>query len=210
MPVGDYPILEILLKQLAYYGVKEAVLAVNHLASLIETYFGAGDRCNLHLRYSLEDQPLGTAGPLAIMPDLANDFLVLNGDILTNIDFKDLFDFHVSQRNDITIAVSTKTVKDDLGVLLVDGFNLVEYIEKPTHVYYVSTGIYVFNKRVVKLLTPGDRADLPSLVMTAKQKGFRVQCYMNSLTKIWLDIGRPEDYAQATKTFLENRGAFLP
>ena len=157
VPVDDLPILEIVLRQLRYFGFQDIVLAVNHLAELIMAFFQNGERLGLNVTYSLEETPLSTAGPLALIENLDETFLVMNGDLLTTINYKDLFDFHVNHGNDITISIYKKEIKIDLGVLQLDGARFVDYIEKPTYDFDVSMGIYVMNRTIVDLVPKNER-----------------------------------------------------
>ena len=116
VPIGDTPILEVVLRQLKHSGFKDVVLAVNHLAELVMAFFGNGQKIGLNISYSVEDKPLGTVGPLTLMDDLDDNFLVMNGDLLTTINYKDLFNYHLKNKNDITIATHKKEVNIDLGV----------------------------------------------------------------------------------------------
>jgi len=210
VPIDDLPILEIVLRQLKYYGFKEIILAVGHLANLVMAFFGNGEKFGVKIRYSLEDTALGTAGPLGLIDNLVENFLVMNGDLLTTIDFRDLFDFHVQNKNDITISTHKKQVKIDLGVVKTDGDEFIDYVEKPTYEFQVSMGIYMMNRKILSLIEKGKRFDLPDFVLKAKGKGLKIKCYSGAMDKIWLDIGRPEDYAEALRTFKENRAEFLP
>ena len=118
--------------QLKYYGFEEVVLAVNHLAELIMSFFKDGEDLGLKISYSIENKTLGTAGPLSIIENLDDHFLVMNGDILTNIDFRHLFKYHMENNGEATIATYKKHLTIDLGVLQIDGDTFVDYIEKPT------------------------------------------------------------------------------
>ena len=208
VPIDDLPILEIVLRQLKHYGFTDVVLAVNHLAELIMAFFRNGEKLGMKISYSMEDQVLGTAGPLALIDHFEDDFIVMNGDTLTTINYKQLFDFHVNNDNDLTIAMFKKQVKIDLGVLEVDGDKFVNYVEKPTFCYNVSTGIYVFNKTIVNLIEKNKKLDMPELVLRAQHAGKKIKCFTGDYS--WLDIGRPDDYDEAIRVFKEQRGAFLP
>lgn len=208
VPVDDLPILEIVLRQLKHYNFNNITLAVNHLAGLIMAFFQKGERLGLNISYSVEEKPLSTAGPLSIIKDLDEDFLVMNGDLLTTVDFKDLYCNHLLWNSAITICTYKKEVKIDLGVIKKDGRSFVDYIEKPTYFYDVSTGIYIMNKSVVKLIPENKPMDMPDLIKKARDSGLRVSCYGEEF--YWLDIGRPEDYEQANIIFKEKRKEFLP
>ncbi len=208
VPIDEMPILEIVLKQLKHYGFTEVVLAVNHLAELIMAFFQHGEKLGMKVSYSVEDKVLGTAGPIALVDHLDENFMVMNGDTLTTLDYKQLFDYHVNNGNDLTIGTFKKQVKIDLGVLEVEGDNFVNYIEKPTYNYNVSMGIYVFNRNVVSIIEKNKKLDMPDLVLRAKHAGKKIKCFTGDY--YWLDIGRPDDYEEANRIFKEKRGEFLP
>lgn len=208
VPIGDVPILEVVLRQLKHHGFTQATLAVNHLAELIMSYFGNGEKLGMKLVYSKEKEPLGTAAPLTLVPDLEENFLVMNGDILTTIDYAKFFSTHVAEKNDVTIATHTKEVKIDLGVLEMNNGDFLDYIEKPTHSFQVSTGMYIFNKSVLDAIPAGEKMDMPELILTLHKAGKRVRCFVDDY--YWLDIGRTEDYEKAMEIFEEKRKEFLP
>ena len=137
MPIGDMPILEILLHQMKKAGISEVILTVGHLAELVRVFFEDGERFGLSIDYSVEDKPLGTAGPLSLVaPSLNETFLVANGDILTTLNLKDLVSAHKQSGAIATIASHIRQVNIDLGVLQVDGSDeLTDYVEKPTFDY---------------------------------------------------------------------------
>jgi len=208
VPLGEKPILEIILKQLKHHGVEEVVLAVNHLAHLIKAFFGDGSDFGLKIRYSLEDEPLGTAAPLRMIQDLQERFLVLNGDLLTTIDFAHLFDTHINNDADITIGTYRKKLKLDLGVIDSEGDRFSNYTEKPELNYEVSMGLYVMNRTVLQYIPETGKFDMPDLVLSAHKNGDSVRCYRGDFE--WLDIGRIEDYETAIELFNENRSRYIP
>lgn len=207
VPVGDLPILEIVLRQLHRHGVKRVILAVNHLARLIEAFFGDGSRLGLSIVYSLEETPLGTAGPMRLITDLDDDFLVMNGDLLTTLDYADLFRTHKTSGAVATIATFNKEVKIDLGVLEIKDGQFVDYIEKPTYDFTVSVGIYALNRRVLDYIPAGEKFDMPDLILALHRAGEKILCYSGDYD--WLDIGRLDDYEQAVTAFEANRDAYL-
>ena len=144
--LGDQPILEIVLKQLKSFGIDNITIAVNHLAKLIQAFFDDGSSLGINITYSEEDQILGTAGPIRIVHDLEDNFIVMNGDILTNLKYNDLFLSHIKNKNLATIATFKKKFYIDLGVLIIEDGRFCDYIEKPTYLYDVSMGVYVFKK----------------------------------------------------------------
>jgi NDP-sugar pyrophosphorylase family protein len=209
MPIGDQPILEVVIRQLVHHGIEDVVLAVGHLSSLIEAYFGDGRRFGARVSYSSEPAPLGTAGPLAVIPGLDEPFLVMNGDILTTLEFGALIRYHRQQRAVATLAVYRKRFTIDFGVLtLGEGDCVTEYSEKPTLALAVSTGIYVMEPDAIRGLVPGERQDLPNLIRDLMQSGRKVAGYV--FDGCWLDIGRHDDYSQAVELMGQDRRRFLP
>lgn len=209
VPVGDRPILDILVRQLRHHGFDELHFAVGHLAELLMAYFGDGERFGARIRYSREAAPLGTAGPIGLVPGLDEPFLVVNGDILTTLDFANLMAEHRASGAAASLATFRRSVHVDLGVVEFDEqHHLVEYVEKPTHHYWVSGGAYAFDPRVLPLLPEGERMDLPDLVRTLVARGEVVRCHVHE--GYWLDMGRPEDHQRATEDFLAHRDEFLP
>lgn len=208
VPLGDKPILEIVLRQLKYYGVEEVIIAVNHLAQLIMAFFGNGESLGLKIRYSLEDKILGTAGPLRLIDGLDENFIVMNGDLLTTLGYDDLMKFHCSNGSEITISAFRKEVKIDLGVLKIENDEFVDYIEKPSYFYDVSMGIYVLNKRVLSYIPENEKFDMPDLILQLKDKNKKISCYRGNYD--WLDIGRIEDYEKAVEIFDTNNNVYLP
>ena len=207
MPIGDMPILEIVLRQLSRHGFDDVVIAVGHLAALIKTYFGDGSQFGLHIDYALEDAPMGTAGPIGVIEGLGETFLVMNGDILTDLDFNALVAAHRELGAILTIAAYKRTVSIDFGVLEREGVMVRDYIEKPKLDYVVSMGIYVMEPKVREHMKPGEYLDVPDLVRRLLAKGERIGTY--GFEGRWLDIGRPDDFLEAQSRFEEHRDQFL-
>lgn len=209
MPVGDIPILEVVLRQLKWYGFQGVTITVGHLAGLIETFFGDGSKFDLKIDYSLEDKPLGTAGPLSLIEGYADDFLVMNGDVLTTLNYGELMDYHLASGAIATIATHSKPVKIDLGVLEVDeSGRLLDYIEKPTLNYTVSMGIYIFNRKVLDMIPREEYLDFPDLVKKLISAGEKIATYKSD--DYWLDIGRHDDYEKSVEDFDKLKDKFLP
>lgn len=209
MPVGDMPILEVILRQMKRAGIHEVVLTVGHLSELLRAFFKDGSHLGLRVSYSYEDQPLGTAGPIALIEGLSESFMVTNGDVLTTLDFCDVIRFHDEQRAAATIAVHHRKVHIDLGVIQWDGApNICGYIEKPSYDYCVSMGIYVFDPRVLRYIPRGQYLDFPDLVHRLIDAGEKVVGY--SFDGYWQDLGRADDYEHAMKDFEAMRPQFLP
>jgi NDP-mannose synthase len=208
MPVGDLPILEVVIRQLKRHGFTEIIMAVGHLKELIQAFFQDGVAWGVDIRYSFEDQPLGTAGPLKLIEDLDDRFLVMNGDILTTLDYRGFFEGHGKSDAICTIASYPKPVKIDLGVLETEGSNrVIHYTEKPVLHYNVSMGIYAFDKRVIDFIPDHAYFDFPNLILRLIENRQTVRAH--PFDGLWLDIGRPEDYDEAVRTFEANRSEFL-
>lgn len=196
LPVGDQPIVEILLGQLKRAGVKHATMAVGHKADLFPTVLGNGDRWKIKLDYVKERKPLGTAAPLRNVKGLNKTFLVLNGDVLTDLDFKALIRFHRKQKALATIATYRRKVNVDFGVLETGRGSLIEaYTEKPTLSYRVSMGIYLFEPEVLRHIPKRGYFDFPELVQRLLEEGLPVASF--PFRGHWLDIGRPDDFERA-------------
>jgi len=196
MPLGDKPILETIIRQLKHYGFKEIVFAVGYLAELIRAYFGDGSAFGLRILYSKEEIPLGTAGPLSLISGLEEDFLVMNGDILSSISYSELLKTHKKNNAAATIAVNRRVMNVDYGVIKYDDKGILQdYIEKPKLDYDVSMGIYVFNPKALKFIPKNEKLDFPDLMKTLVRSGEKVFCYKSD--DYWLDIGRHEDYEKA-------------
>lgn len=209
VPIGDRPILEIIIRQLVRQGLGDIMLSVGHLGELIEAYFQNGHRNipGLQLAYFREAQPLGTAGSLAMIPGLDRSFLVINGDILTTLKFQSLIRHHLHSNAALTIAMHRKDVKIDLGVLKTDSAgDLVAYDEKPVYSFNVSMGAYVYEPRVLKYIEEGEYLDFPDLVKRLLEKGERVTGFQSE--DYWLDIGRREDYELAQLEYSSRSAEF--
>ncbi len=210
VPVGEIPIIEIVLRQLRWHGIREATISVGYLAELIQAYFATrGGIPGLEINYLREAQPLGTAGAIALLGEVDDDLLVVNGDILTTLDFTRMIEFHRQRHPALTIAVYQRTVTIDLGVLEIDERGAVTgYAEKPDLCYQCSMGIYLYSPQAVQAMVPGERLDLPDLVKRLLARGEPVLAYQSDC--YWLDIGRREDYERALDEFPRMRRQFLP
>lgn len=195
MPVGDVPILEIVIKQLVEHGFKEINLAVGYLSELLKSYFGDGSKYGVNINYHKETEPLGTAGPLKQIPDLESSFLVMNGDTLTSLDYSKLIAFHERKGSIVTIAMHKRQVRIDFGVMDVVDDAVMGYHEKPTLDYLVSMGIYVFEPKALDYVKSNEKLDFPDLIGRLLKDRQPVYGYLSQ--DCWLDIGRPEDYKKA-------------
>ena len=208
MPIGDYPIMEILIKQLKKAGITKIIIAVGYLESLIRAYFGNGNKIGVEILYSSENIPLGTAGPLNLIKSELNDtFLFLNGDILTDLSFTSFLKHHKKEGGIATIGLSKRKVEVDFGVVRLDKKNeFIKWEEKPTLEYFVSMGIYIFEPRVFEYLPEGF-SNVPDLIVALHEAKEKVSVYLHS--GYWLDIGRPEDYQNACLTYVNGEANFV-
>jgi NDP-sugar pyrophosphorylase family protein len=209
VPVGDMPILEIVIRQLARSGFDHITLATGHLAELLVAYFGDGSKWGVRIDYSREERPLGTVGPLLLIDDLPETFLVMNGDVLTTLKYDWLYHYHENSQAELTIACHRCNTQVDLGVIEFNGQHQVTgYREKPTIPYDASMGVYVFQRRALDTIAGGQSIDFPTLVNLLIARKANVKVYMPEC--LWLDIGRPSDYAEASETFMARMDEFLP
>jgi NDP-sugar pyrophosphorylase family protein len=200
MPICEYPILEVVVRQLARYGFRHITLAVNHQAELIKAFFGDGGKWGLSIDYSLEHEPLSTMGPLRLIEDLPDDFLVMNGDILSDLDLRFFLEAHKRSGHAFTIAASRRKNTIDYGVLHVnDGGALTAFEEKPTSTYLVSMGIYAVSRRALQFIPAGVRYGFDHLMRDMLAACEPVHVVEHS--GYWRDIGRPDDYQQAIEEF---------
>lgn len=197
---GKYSILEIVLMQLARSGFTHVTLAVNHLSRLIMSYFGDGSQFGMALDYSLEKQPLSTIGPLTLLEDLPDQFLVMNGDILCDLDYANFYAAHGKSQGDVSVSAFRREVKVDFGVLEYDERQrLSAFREKPTYTFDVSMGIYCISRRVIEVLPKGQPYGFDDLMMDSLKGRFAVD--VRPFSGYWLDIGRPDDYQYADENF---------
>ncbi len=200
MPIGEYSILELILRQLARFDFRRVTLAVSHQANLIKAFCGDGSQWGLSIDYSLEDKPLSTIAPLRLIPDLPENFLLMNGDVLADLDFGEFYCRHVDERRLFTIAASQRQHIVDYGVLRVDSANqLTGFDEKPAVEYLVSMGIYIVHRSVLDRIPPETKYGFDDLMldMLAAKERVHVQPHRG----FWRDIGRPDDYMQAVDEF---------
>jgi len=209
MPIGQYPILEVVVRQLARHGFRRITMAVNHQADLIKAFFGDGVRWGTAIDYSLESMPLSTIGPLKLVQDLPEQFLLMNGDVLTDLNFRQFCDAHASAGRLFTIAAASRTHVVDYGVLEVDAESrLFRFNEKPAHRYLVSMGVYAVNRSLVERVPPDVKYGFDDLMRDMLARGEPV--HVEPYGVYWLDIGRPDDYERAIDEFEQYRRKLLP
>lgn len=208
LPIGDVPILDVVIRQLARHSITRLTMAVGYLAELLMAYFADGSKYGVELSYAKEEEPLGTAGPLRTIAGLDETFLVMNGDILTTLDYSQLFAFHRASGALATIAAHQRKVYIDFGVIeSCNGTEVSDYIEKPTEHYLVSMGIYIFEPAVLQFIKAGKRLDFPELVKRLLEAKMKLALYRSD--DFWLDIGRPDDYQKAIEVFAQQRERFI-
>jgi len=209
MPVSDYSILEIIIRQLAYYGFDKITMAVNHQAEIIKAFFGDGSKWGVEIDYSLEKKPLSTMAPLKLIPDLPDDFLVMNGDILTDLNYKDFFENHVANKNIFTISSYHRSHTMEYGVLETNKQNnLIGFTEKPKVDYQVSMGIYMVSKKALDFIPEDTKFGFDDLMLALLDKNLSPK--VEEFSNYWMDIGRPDDYMKAIEDFESMKSKLLP
>jgi NDP-mannose synthase len=208
MPINDMPILEVVLRQLKFFGFEKITISVNHLADLIQTFFGNGSKLGLDISYCMEDKPLGTAGSISLVGDITEDILVMNGDLLTTLDYGAMMRKHIDSKATATIGVFPRQVKIDFGVLDIGpAGELQQYTEKPSFEFLVSMGVNALHRSAMEFIPSAQYLDIPTLMVNLKKAGKPVLTYRSNCQ--WLDIGRPDDYEQALTIFEQNRHLYL-
>jgi NDP-sugar pyrophosphorylase family protein len=203
VPIGEKAVLEILLGRLKKAGAKEVILCVNHFAELIKAFFGDGSKYGIKIQYSLEEKPLSTVAPIKLISNLPDNFLVMNGDLLTDLKFKELFAYHLKRKTLLTVATYKRKVKIDFGVITIDDEtkSATKFSEKPEYDYEVSMGVYVFNKKVLDFVPKNQQFGFDDLMLELLEKKKEIAIFQYN--GFWLDIGRPEDYDKANESYQE-------
>lgn len=208
VPLGNRPIIEILLRRIAQAGLVNVSICTGYLGELIEAVCGTGERWGLNLEYVRENSPMGTAGPLTLISNTSDPCIVMNGDLLTTLDFKQMISYHIAEEADMTIGVYRREIKIDFGVVQCSANGeFLGFEEKPTHVFDVSMGVNIISSKCKNLLLRQSIRDMPELVVASQREGHRVRCYREDCR--WLDIGRMDDYALAQEEFINNESSFL-
>ena len=215
LPIGDHSILDVVVRQLRFYGFGELTMAVGYLAHLVRAVFGDGSNHGVSIRYHEEETPLGTAGALGSLDGLPEEpFLVMNGDVLTTLDYSALYEAHLESDNLLTIATHRRTVQIDYGVLDCGPGDdapcaaVTGYDEKPSIDYIVSMGVYIVSPETLRYVRAGERLDIPDLVLSLIDAGQGVGSYLYD--GFWLDIGRHEDYEQAINRYDSVKAELMP
>jgi NDP-sugar pyrophosphorylase family protein len=201
MPLGDKPIIEIVIKQLKLADIEEIIVTTGHLSEMFHALLNDGKKLGVKIKYSVEDKPMGTAGPLSILRnDLREDFFVVNGDVLCDLNFLKMRDYHLKNGNAATIGVAERSVFVDFGLVHLDNLNCFsEWEEKPTIKYLVSMGIYVLSPDSLNLLPDNEFFNIPDLIQKLHHNKKKVMGFTHR--GMWLDIGRPDDYENACNIY---------
>lgn len=208
MPIGEYPILEVIIRQLKQHEFTHITMAVNHQAEIIKAFFGDGSKWDIKIDYSLEEKALSTMAPLKLIKDLPDNFLVMNGDILTDLDYGRFYENHVNNKNIFTISSYQREVRSEFGVLEVDELNTLSgFKEKPVSVYDVSMGIYMVSKEAVDYIPEDTFYGFDHLMLDLMKN--KEEPKVEKFNGYWLDIGRPDDYAQAIEEFDSMKEKFI-
>ncbi|MBU0460623.1 MAG: NTP transferase domain-containing protein [Nanoarchaeota archaeon] len=201
--VGDTPILEIIVHQLCYYGFNDITFATNHHHEQIEEYFEDGRKFDVSISYSKEDRPLGTAGPISLLKNMDEDFLVMNCDILTDLNFEELMNYHRNQQNYATVLSIKREERYPYGVLKINDGQVINVVEKPKLSFDVYGGISIFKPGVVAHFDRERKKDLPDLLRELSQDGERIGAF--SFEGIWIDIGNLQNYEKALEIYVANK-----
>jgi NDP-sugar pyrophosphorylase family protein len=208
VPLGNKSIIEILLAQLRQNGLQDVTICTGYLAGLIRAVCGDGSKYGLNIEYINEDKPLGTAAPLQYVENLSDPVIVMNGDLLTTMSYKNMIEYHISENADITIGAYQRDVKIDFGVIKSGEDGAFQgFTEKPTYHYEVSMGVNVVSKRAIEMISSGSYLDMPDFILHVHKMGGKIALYREDC--YWLDIGRLDDYALAQDEFEKNESSFL-
>ena len=209
MPIGDYPIIEVILRQLKRAGFNRISISTGYLHELIHAYLDSNKTLGLKIEYSHEETPLGTIGPLRLITNLEDTFLVMNGDILTDLDYKKLIESHKKRGAIATVATYQRDTNIDFGVLERNSeHKIIAFKEKPTFHFDVSMGVYIFSKKILNYVPADTPFGFDQLMYALIAKNEEVYSYPH--TGYWLDIGRPDDYARSIEEFERYKDRFLP
>lgn len=208
VPLGNRSVIDILLTQLANHGLKNITISTGYLSELIQAVCGDGSRYGLSIDYCKEDEPLGTAGALSLVKSVTNPLIVMNGDLLTTLNYRRLIQFHIDNGADVTIGMYRRREKIDFGVIDLDADGCFRgFREKPMYEFNVSMGVNVLSKAALNLIEPRKHLDMPNLILKVHAAGGKVLCYQEDC--YWLDIGRMDDFATAQEKFADNQDLFL-
>lgn len=198
LKVGDKPILEIIIKSFIKSGFENFYLSTHYMPETIRDYFGNGEKLGINITYVHEETPLGTGGALGLLPaDLPDDLplIMMNGDVLTKVDFQRLLDFHNDNQADATMCVTEYNYQVPFGVIENEGSRVVGMSEKPIYRFFVNAGIYVVSPQIIKSVPKNHKIDMPSLLDQHMKEDKNVMMF--PIHEYWLDIGRIDDFNRA-------------
>jgi NDP-sugar pyrophosphorylase family protein len=202
MPVGDLPVIELIIKWLRRWGVTKTYITLGYLSHLIRALCGDGKQWDMQIKYNQEPEPLGTIGPLKLLKDeLKETFFCINSDLITDLDLRKLRTFHVEHKGLITVAATERTVKSELGVFETENSKMVDFHEKPTMKYLASCGVYCMEPEIIDLIPNGVPFGFDDLMNSMLHKKMPVWLYRHD--GLWLDIGREEDYEKVQNSFMK-------
>ncbi len=202
LKVGDKPILETIILNFKKYGFTEIILTVSYKSHVIEDYFADGSKFGVNIEYIHEDKRMGTAGALSLVREKLNEpFFVMNGDLLTNINFEHMMEYHISNNSTATMGVREYDFQVPYGVVNVDGINIKNIEEKPVHSFYVSGGVYVLDSKVLDFIPENEFFDMPTLFEKVIEQNLKSISF--PIREYWLDIGRMEEFEKANNEYHE-------
>ena len=197
LKVGGKPMLETLINNFKSHGFYKFYISTHYLPEVIENHFGDGSSFGIEITYVYEEKPLGTGGALSLLPETLpkEPLIMINGDILTNVDFGKVLDFHIEQRCDATMCVRDYEIKVPFGVIEGEGHEITDIVEKPTYRYFVNAGIYVISNHIIESLPSNERLDMPTLFEQKQRSGHKTLKF--PIHEYWLDVGRHDDFNKA-------------
>jgi NDP-mannose synthase len=210
MPIGEHPVLDLVIRGLVKAGIKDITISVNHMAELIMAFFGKGEKLGAQIHYSIEDRPLGTVAPVKLIKGLGDYFIVMNGDLLTDIDYNALAECHRESGARLTIAVYRRDAPIDFGIVDIDQETgrVKGFREKPTYHFDVSTGVYVYSKSLLERVPSNRPYSMDTLILDMLKDGDPINTYRHG--GYWLDIGRPDDFEKANRDIENLKGMMVP
>jgi NDP-sugar pyrophosphorylase family protein len=203
LPVGSRPLLELIVEQLKNAGIRQVNVATHYRGDVITDHFKDGEKFGVEIRYVREDQPLGTAGALSLLEESDEPLLVINGDILTRVDFRAMHTFHREHKAELTVAVRQYEFSVPYGVVLTEGVAVTGISEKPLVKQFINAGIYLLNSAVMRLIPNGQPYDIPDLIDLLVRQNRSVVCF--PVREYWLDIGKADQYDQAKSDVANGR-----
>jgi len=202
LPVGEKPILEIIIEQLRHYGFNDIIITTHYKSELIEAYFRDGTSLDVNIEYVKENEILGTAGSLTLIKNIDNQpFLVMNGDILTKVNFKKLMDYHIQMNADITVGIKKYEIQIPYGVVEIQGEEIIDVREKPILNFYINAGIYIISPLVIDIIPKNKYIGIPEVILKLITQHRKVISY--KIEEYWRDIGVVDDIEKGNKEMID-------